>query len=104
MRKLTIKVGPGIASSYKLPGQYTKARANAQQVAQTLGLNPTPRPVPRPSLVIYYIGENTRNRLPMFMRVRGRARFLLTHASSERAGEARLLRVLQRPGCYSRFF
>jgi len=40
----------------------------------------------------------------MFMRVRGRARFLLTHASSERAGEARLLRVLQRPGRYSRFF
>ena len=33
MRKLTIKVGPGIASSYKVPGQYTKARANAQQVA-----------------------------------------------------------------------
>jgi hypothetical protein len=32
MRKLTIKVDSGIAASYKVPGQYTKARANADQV------------------------------------------------------------------------
>jgi ferredoxin-NADP reductase len=31
MRRLVVKVGSGIASSYKVPGQYTKARADAGQ-------------------------------------------------------------------------
>ena len=36
MRKLVIKVDSGIAASYKVPGQYTKARSDSSQVRATI--------------------------------------------------------------------